>query len=590
MTPTRFLPLLVAVFGDPSAALFAQLPLRNTLLVDAHVGGSLEPRGLRRFGATCWFSGVDAQAGREPWVTDGTAAGTVLLGDLELGPAGSDPWPLGATSAGFVFQASTPSAGTLALGVFVTDGTAGATRRLAGFDPIPPGAVLPVISFADRVWFTAERGGIGTLWVTDGTRVERAPGFPDFDPRAGLPQLDLSAAGVVGARIVATWWTAATGWEPWSFDGSFASGVALGDFAPGSRSAGFQALGRHRGGLLFVAESPPLGTQLFWTDGTPTGTTRFSVPTASGEILDVREAVSLGSDVVFDGERTGVGRELWLGDGRSSRLLADLVVGSGSSNPRSLTRAGDRVFFWTLDGGSGALDLWSTDGSMVGTRLLPGPPTPRFGLLPGAIRPLGSGTLVVVESTDPIDRAPAELWLSDGSAFGTVQLTDVRPGGVARARVGARLGTRFLFSAADPVAGSELHSFGLRDVGAFAVEPYGPGCGADVEVISGAPRLGATFGLTAISEPASVGGVLVGSGADSLRFGVGCAWGVGGTPFGLGPLQTDPTGRAALSIPVPADAALLGARIDLQVFVAVPGGPLLGALAATPAVEVIVGR
>lgn len=39
------------------------------------------------------FTGNDGVAGRELWVSDGTAAGTVMLQDINFGPADSHPYP-----------------------------------------------------------------------------------------------------------------------------------------------------------------------------------------------------------------------------------------------------------------------------------------------------------------------------------------------------------------------------------------------------------------------------------------------------------------------------------------------------------------
>jgi ELWxxDGT repeat protein len=52
----------------------------------------LAPAGIAPFSdATAMFSGNDGRHGREPWVTDGTTAGTHMFEDLNPGPAGSSP-------------------------------------------------------------------------------------------------------------------------------------------------------------------------------------------------------------------------------------------------------------------------------------------------------------------------------------------------------------------------------------------------------------------------------------------------------------------------------------------------------------------
>jgi ELWxxDGT repeat protein len=74
---------------------------------------------------TALFSADDAIHGRELWRTDGTAAGTRLVGDLVPGPEGSYPVAVEAVGDIAYFR----SANT----VWRTDGTAAGTRQLIDF-------------------------------------------------------------------------------------------------------------------------------------------------------------------------------------------------------------------------------------------------------------------------------------------------------------------------------------------------------------------------------------------------------------------------------------------------------------------------
>lgn len=119
--------------------------------------------------------------------------------------------------------------------------------------------------------------------------------------------------------------------------------------------------------LSYVATAPCEPYRLFATwesgtpslraaDGSPTLTTIGTSFTSIGQIEPVNNSLS-----VFAGGDSANGTELWLTDGTAAgtRLHADLLPGSSSSNPRSFQVCGDKVFFiadaprpntlWVLD-------------------------------------------------------------------------------------------------------------------------------------------------------------------------------------------------------------------------------------------------
>jgi ELWxxDGT repeat protein len=79
------------------------------------------------------FRADDGVHGFEPWITDGTTAGTHLLADLDPGSRGSGAIYFHALGDGrVVFGASTAASGRA---LWVTDGTATGTRVLADVSP-----------------------------------------------------------------------------------------------------------------------------------------------------------------------------------------------------------------------------------------------------------------------------------------------------------------------------------------------------------------------------------------------------------------------------------------------------------------------
>jgi ELWxxDGT repeat protein len=120
--------------------------------------GGAEPRWLTVAGGRLFFSADDGVHGRELWVSDGTAAGTVML-DLEPGPGSSLPRELTPVGSAIIFSAFETASG---VEPWVSDGTAAGTRRL---DDIAPG-ILPSSPSqfklaGSTVYFVADDGNTG---------------------------------------------------------------------------------------------------------------------------------------------------------------------------------------------------------------------------------------------------------------------------------------------------------------------------------------------------------------------------------------------------------------------------------------------
>ena len=111
------------------------------------------------------FSASDGAHGREPWISDGTAGGTLMLRDFSVGPRSSNPLGFSGGTTRAVFLGG--SRHTLRR----TDGTSEGTRFLTSSD----GRRVPVANDPKRVvgvgfLFAASSALDGELWVTKGWR------------------------------------------------------------------------------------------------------------------------------------------------------------------------------------------------------------------------------------------------------------------------------------------------------------------------------------------------------------------------------------------------------------------------------------
>jgi ELWxxDGT repeat protein len=106
------------------------------------------------------------------------------------------------------------------------------------------------------------------------------------------------------------------------------------------------------------------------------------------------------------------GRELWVTDGTTdgTRLVKDIRPGSAGSAPQALTRVGDRLFFTANDGAHGR-ELWVSDGTAAGTRLVKDLTVGPRGEAENSIVALGDVALFSPGHRD--------LYRTDGTAKGT---------------------------------------------------------------------------------------------------------------------------------------------------------------------------
>src|SRR5262245_25823723 len=126
------------------------------------------PRYLTNLSGTLVFTANDGVHGNELWQTDGTPAGTAILKELRAGNGGSNPRRLTNANGTLYFSAND---GVSGYGLWKSDGTAGGTVLLKYIDAAglssPPEYFTAV---GGTVFFTAYDSVHGReLWKTDGT-------------------------------------------------------------------------------------------------------------------------------------------------------------------------------------------------------------------------------------------------------------------------------------------------------------------------------------------------------------------------------------------------------------------------------------
>ena len=238
--------------------------------------------------------------------------------------------------------------------------------------------------------------------------------------------------------------------------------------------------------------------------------------------------------------------------------------GAASSGPSDLICAGDRVFFAADSFGGNGRELWVSDGTAAGTLEVDVNPGAASSF-PQQFAAVGTGVCFYA-----VDALGSEVWFSDGTATNTFQVCDINPGsgGSIPQQLTVAKG-RLFFAANHPTLGNEL--FEMQTPGAV-VQTLGQGAlpsQPSLRSRNGAPPvLGTTIDLDSVG-PAGALGVLVAGPAQlpiaplpGLTAGA-CDWaGVGsGASFVLA-VSTQPAFSFALSVPNQAWATGIGFHLQ----------------------------
>lgn len=364
-------------------------------------------------GAWSFFDANDGVHGSQPWLTNGTAAGTFMWGHVsQPGTGVTGLQPVFAGGHSFILY---QDPGTQVTTIWVSDGTPQGSHALSTLNPTSAGVNAGLVgSFGNRAVLTFFNQSTGNrdLWLSDGTdagtqRVQSASGTPFsvsstsfvngkiyFMSRPGSTPDELwvsdgTTAGtarvapipnaiqdpvaaptlvVAGHYLLFNATTTVSGRELWSYDLSTNTLSQVADIAPGAASGLPSGAFWQAGNLILFAGSVTGNNNvtLWRTDGTPAGTYSIaSVTPANGFQSFLGSA---NSPVGLFQANVGSGQQLWGTDGTAAGT--QLLSATGGGFP--VYQIGGRFYFWTYT--SQIAQLWTTDGTSAGTRMLSGLP------------------------------------------------------------------------------------------------------------------------------------------------------------------------------------------------------------------------
>lgn len=361
---------------------------------------------------------------RELWRTDGSEAGTISLtpGGLRFTQKldRSDvrsPAQIVVPETGLLFFSATDGPDTDNYELWASDGTPGGTRLVKDINP--QGASLPnsLATLGGKAFFVAQNAEGHDLWGSDGTAAGTSK-VKDLHPGDdGIVYVKRA-----GDRLVLLAYHGSNA-EIWTSDGT-AAGTRLVKEIPGAVVTSLVPAGRH---LFFAVARGLRPTELWSTDGTAAGTLAV--------VQDVLEpgdrnlywefyVYPAGEGVFFRLWDPEHGEEPWASDGapQGTGRIADICPGACSSGPSFRGTYGSKALFNATDGVSGEEPRIA--------EVRPGGRTWRLGdLCPADCNSfaslLSTETGWIVYAAQGADGE--ELWVSDGSADGAVQVSHFEP-------------------------------------------------------------------------------------------------------------------------------------------------------------------
>jgi ELWxxDGT repeat protein len=324
------------------------------------------------------FGGYDtfAATGSELWRSDGTAAGTFMIKDIN--PGIGDAYPHKFVEAGgqlfFIGNDSNTNAE-----LWRTDGSAAGTIKLTDLAGVDGGLAYTntIAAIGNRVVFDASsvvQNGENEPWTSDGTvggtglllninpsGPSRPEGFVSFNGKLYFTADDGSAHGR----------------ELWSTSGFPGSTALVKDLRAGSDDgipSGYSFMLPFKGHLYFTGYAqigPQLKTALYRTDGTSAGTGIFLDPAFVGGQFYTTSGLATNQFMFMVATDESHGSELWRTDGTQSGtvLVKDITPGGIGSQIFNLKEFDGQVYFSVASPTDQqyVYQVWRTDGTEVGT-------------------------------------------------------------------------------------------------------------------------------------------------------------------------------------------------------------------------------
>jgi ELWxxDGT repeat protein len=418
-----------------------------------------------------YFPAITAANGCELWRSDGTAANTTMVKDINPGTADGisrddGSFDFNILNGYLYFPATSPTTGNE---LWKSDGTAANTTLVMDINPGTSGS-QPVITESDKMifkgylYFVAVSTTQGCeLWRTNGTTTAIVKDIGTA-AASGIDSTKFSMI-IIGNNLVFKASTPADGNEYWyTTDGTAANTNILKDITTGPASSNLPFNSGDTAktvGNYFIFSVPAAGgtTANIWrTDGTPSGTIELltNINTGTAGINYISSFYVFNGRAYFlinDNVHPNIA--LWRTDGidattAHTSFIKDLgSKGSSNLNVLNLIAFPTKfVFFYPTDNTFATYSMWQSDGTASGTNVLksfdanpnqiviggvlyfPGAPV----IYPPFSYDIGTGAIGYSLYNGQFFFSAYsktngnELWISNGTATGTNMVKDINSG------------------------------------------------------------------------------------------------------------------------------------------------------------------
>jgi ELWxxDGT repeat protein len=397
--------------------------------------------------------------GREPYITDGTPSGTMLLKNITQDNDDTPSTEFHPVNNFSIFKLNKKH-------LWTSDGTENGTLKIKEFTGSSFLTIDFLTLFNSKIYFGFNK----QLWETDGTEAGTSMVFDDIDSDGRIVGIvnrgnDLLILTQYGIHI---------------FDGNSNTTTRLNT----PNIAGIYAqnqYGKAGNNVFFNVEDTESNSKLWVTDGTDAGTKPLHNIWPDNGLPQTFETIN-GKLIFSSGSYSGnydIG-ELWVSDGTETetKLLKDInKTGNLSSTPKFQTVLNDKIYFAADDNINGR-ELFVFDGNT--TSLLKDINPGIQSSTPHDFYVLNNKIIFKAKTAND----GLELWITDGTEAGTIMLKDINPTGsgfLNDNRKHVRLGhfkifkNEFYFYANNGTNGMELWKTNGTEAGTFMIKDINSG-------------------------------------------------------------------------------------------------------------------